>query len=50
MTSLALLARSAAAADPAHSSTSNATVAGIIMVLFAALAVEGSTYGDLLKN
>ena len=49
MTSLASLAYGTSAAAPAFNTAFYATAATIIPVLFLAIAVQGSLYGDLLK-
>jgi hypothetical protein len=50
MTSLALLAHPASHAAPAFNGLFYATVATVIPVLFLALAVQGSTYRELVKS
>jgi hypothetical protein len=49
MTNLASLAHGTSAAPPAFNTAFYATAATIIPVLFLAIAVQGSLYGDLLK-
>jgi hypothetical protein len=49
MTSLASMAHWTSAAAPAFNTAFYATAATIIPVLFLAIAVQGSLYGDLLK-